>query len=215
MKKKITIVDIGSGNILSIKRAFEKWNVEVDITDKKEKILSASGLVLPGVGAFKNAIDKLNSKHFFKLIPEIKLKEIPLLGICLGMQLFFEESEEFGRFKGLSLMEGKVKKLPVSSLNDKKLKIPSIGWHKLILAENALSFKEGKFFKNFNIEDRFYFVHSYCAKPKEKSVTLASYNFGGHLIPSIVAKDNIIGCQFHPEKSGPFGLNFIKNFISL
>ena len=215
MKKKVTIVDIGSGNILSIKRAFERWNAEVDITDKKEKILSASRLVLPGVGAFKNAIDKLNSKRFFELIPEIRLKEIPLLGICLGMQLFFEESEEFGRFKGLSLMQGRVKKLPVSSLNHEKLKIPSIGWYSLILEEKALSFNGGKFFKNFNIKDQFYFVHSYCAKPKEKNVILASYNFGGHLIPSIVAKDNIIGCQFHPEKSGPFGLNLIKNFISL
>jgi glutamine amidotransferase len=215
MKKKVTIIDIGSGNILSIKRAFEKWNAEVEITYQKEKILSASRLVLPGVGAFKNAIDKLNSKNFCELIPEIKLKEIPLLGICLGMQLFFDESEEFGKFKGLSLIKGKVKKLPISSLNRERLKIPSIGWHKLILEEKAFSFKAGKFFKNFNTQDQFYFVHSYCARPKEKDVILASYNFGGHLIPSIVAENNIIGCQFHPEKSGPFGLNLINNFISL
>ena len=215
MKKKVTIVDTGSGNILSIKRAFEKWDAEVGITDKKEKILSASRLVLPGVGSFKNAIDKLNSKNFIEVISEIKSKEIPLLGICLGMQLFFEESEEFGKFKGLSLIEGKVIKLPVLSLDHEKLKIPSIGWHKLILEDNAFSFKENKFFKNFNSEDRFYFVHSYYANPNDKSLILASYNFGDHLIPSIVAKNNIIGCQFHPEKSGPFGLNLIKNFISL
>ena len=181
MKKKITIVDIGSGNILSIKRAFEKWNVEVDITDKKEKILSASRLVLPGVGAFKNAIDKLNSKHFFKLIPEIKLKEIPLLGICLGMQLFFEESEEFGKFQGLNLIRGKVKKLPQFSVDKKKLKIPSIGWHKLILTENAKSSKYNIFFKNFEKSNSFYFVHSFFANLPDKESILASYDFGGHL----------------------------------
>jgi len=215
MKKKVTIIDFGSWNILSIRRAFEKWDVEVNITNKKEKILSASRLVLPGVGAFKNAIDKLNSKNIFEVISEIRSKEIPLLGICLGMQLFFEESEEFGKVKGLSLMEGTVKKLPVLSLNHKKLKIPSIGWYKLILEDKSFSFKENKFFKNFNNEDRFYFVHSYYANPKDKSLVLASYNFGDHLIPSIVAKNNIIGCQFHPEKSGLFGLNLIKNFMSL
>ena len=140
MKKKVTIIDFGSGNILSIRRAFEKWDVEVNITNKKEKILSASRLVLPGVGAFKNAIDKLNSKNIFEVISEIRSKEIPLLGICLGMQLFFEESEEFGKVKGLSLMEGTVKKLPVLSLNHKKLKIPSIGWYKLILEDKSFSF---------------------------------------------------------------------------
>lgn len=214
-KKKITIVNTGSGNILSIKRAFEKWDAEVYISDKKKEILSASRLVLPGVGAFGNAIKNLKLIEFFDVISSSKFKEIPLLGICLGMQLFFEESEEFGKFQGLNLIRGKVKKLPQFSVDKKKLKIPSIGWRKLILTENAKSSEHNFFFKNFEISNSFYFIHSFFANPPDKESILASYDFGGHLIPSIVAKDNVIGCQFHPEKSGPSGMNLIKNFISL
>jgi len=214
-KKKITIINCGSGNILSIKRAFEKWNVEVSIADKKEEILSASRLVLPGVGAFSHAMQNLKSIGFFDAIYSSKFKEIPLLGICLGMQLLFEESEEFGKFKGLDLIKGKVIKLPELSSNKKKLKIPSIGWNQLILSKNALTGNNSNFFKKFDKDNAFYFVHSYFSNPINKDCILASYNFGGHLIPSIVANNNIIGCQFHPEKSGAPGLNLIKNFISL
>ena len=155
------------------------------------------------------------SINFFDIMSDVRFKEIPLLGICVGMQLFFEQSEEFGRFKGLGLIKGVVQKLPDISLDKKKLKIPSIGWHDLILTKNVSTLNNEKFFKNFNKEDSFYFVHSYYANPSEKNCILASYKFGGHLIPSIVAKDNIIGCQFHPEKSGPSGLNIIRNFISI
>ena len=110
-------------------------------------------------------------------------------------------------------MEGKVQKLPNFSTNKKKLKIPNIGWHNLVLNQAHSSFRNGNFFKNFKTNDSFYFVHSYFANPAKKDLILASYNFGGHLIPSIVGKDNFIGCQFHPEKSGNSGLNLIKNFI--
>ena len=213
--KKVTIVNTESGNILSIKRAFEKWGAEVDIAIEKEKILSASRLILPGVGAFKNAMDKLTSNDFFEIMSDVRFKEIPLFGICLGMQLLFEESEEFGRSKGLNLLAGKIKKLPTLSKKNEKLKIPSIGWNKLILDEKASSSFNGKLFKNFDVKSYFYFVHSYYAKTEQKSNILASYDFGGHLIPAVVAKNNIIGCQFHPEKSGSFGLNLIKNFLSL
>ena len=215
MNKKVTVIDSGSGNLLSIKRAFENWDVIVDVASEKEKILSASRLVLPGVGAFKNAVENLKLLNFFDLVEEIKLKNIPTLGVCLGMQLLFEESEEFGKFKGLGLMEGKVQKLPNLSTDKKKLKIPNIGWHNLVLSQTHSSFKNGDFFKNFKTNDSFYFVHSYFVNPTKKDLILASYNFGGHLIPSIVGKDNFIGCQFHPEKSGNSGLNLIKNFISI
>ena len=125
MQKKITIINTGSGNILSIKRAFERWEAIVDITNEKEKILSASKLVLPGVGAFKNVIDSLNAINFFDIMSDKRFKEIPLLGICVGMQLFFEQSEEFGRFKGLGLIKGIVQKLPNISLDKKTCLIPT------------------------------------------------------------------------------------------
>ena len=214
-KKKITIIDIGSGNILSIKRAFENCGAEVDVTKEKDKILSSDKLVLPGVGAFKNAVNELNSFNFFDIISDKKFKQIPTLGICLGMQLLFDESEEFGKQDGLKLINGKVKKLPNLSTSGEKLKIPSIGWYQLILNNNLKGHKNEGFFNDFDEKSMFYFVHSYYAKITDNSSVLASYNFGGHLIPSIVAKDNIIGCQFHPEKSGLFGLRLIKNFISL
>lgn len=214
-KKKITIIDIGSGNILSIKRAFENCGAEVYVTRERDKILSSHKLVLPGVGAFKNAVNELNSFDFFDIISNKKFKQIPMLGICLGMQLLFDESEEFGKQNGLKLIKGKVKKLPNTSTNGETLKIPSIGWYKLILGKNASVHKSAKFLNSFDEKGMFYFVHSYYAKTADKDAVLASYNFGGHLIPSIVAKDNIIGCQFHPEKSGSFGLKLIKNFISL
>jgi len=215
MKQTITIIDIGCGNILSIQRAFEQFGTEVTVTSNYEEILSSHRLVLPGVGAFEKAMLSLEKINFINLIKDNKFKKIPLLGICLGMQLLFEESEEFGKFRGLGLIKGKVKKLPSLSLKNKKLKIPSIGWQKLTLRKKISSDKIKQFFKNFNTDDSFYFVHSYFVNPDEKNLTLASYDFGGHQIPSIVAKDNIIGCQFHPEKSGNFGLNLIKNFISL
>ena len=213
-KKKITIIDIGSGNILCIKRAFEHFGAEVYVTRERDKILSSSKLILPGVGAFGNAVNELNSFNFFDIISDKKFRQIPTLGICLGMQLLFDESEEFGKQNGLKFIRGKIKKLPNLSTSGAKLKIPSIGWYQLILNKNLRDHKNADFFNDFDEKSTFYFIHSYYAETTEKNAVLASYNFGGHLIPSVVAKDNIIGCQFHPEKSGSFGLNLIKNFIS-
>ena len=212
--KKITVIDIGSGNLLSIKRAFESCGATVEIVKERKKILSASKLVLPGVGAFKNAVENLKLLDFFSLFEEIKSKNIPTLGICLGMQLLFEESEEFGKQNGLKLLKGKIKKLPNLSTNGEKLRVPNIGWYQLILNKNLKDNKNAYFLNNFDEKSTFYFVHSYYAEAIEKNTVLANYNFGGHLIPSIVSKENIIGCQFHPEKSGFFGLNLIKNFIT-
>ena len=213
--KKITIVDTQSGNILSIKRAFEKCDAEVEISNEKEKILKASRLVLPGVGAFNNTITKLKSMKLLDIFNDDKLKNKPLLGICLGMQLFFDESEEFGTHKGLRLIGGRVIKLPDLSLKKKELKIPSIGWRKLILTKTTSNLMKDLFFKNFREDNKFYFVHSYYVVPNNNDLILANYAYGDFLIPAVVGKDNIIGCQFHPEKSGPSGLNLIKNFISI
>ena len=144
-----------------------------------------------------------------------KEKEIPLFGICLGLQLLFNESEEFGLSKGLGIIEGNVKKLPKDSKNNEKLKVPNIGWFKLNLNKKFTNKKFSKFVGSVDENNFYYFVHSYFVNPLQKENIVATYNFGGHEIPAIVSKDNVIGCQFHPEKSGKKGLELISNFLKL
>jgi len=204
MKKKVTIIDIECGNILSIKRAFEKWDAEVDITTKKEKILSASRLVLPGVGAFRNAIDKLKSRHFFELIPTIKLREIPLLGICLGMQLLATEGYENNKHtKGLDLIQGKVIKL-----DSKGFKLPHIGWN------NAEFLFETPLNKNIQNKSDFYFVHSWVFECNKKENIVSTTNYGSRFT-STIGQNYIYGTQFHPEKSLEMGLKLLQNFLNI
>ena len=215
MKKKLTIIDTSCGNILSIRRAVEKNDCEVLITKDINKILSSNKLILPGVGAFRNAMDELEKIKFLDIIQNIKDKEIPILGICLGMQLLFEESKEFGNFKGLGLIKGKIIKLPNLSKSGKKLKIPSIGWNEVIINKDSINNINEIFLNDYTNGSNFYFVHSYYAKVENKKNIIATYKFGDKEIPSIVSEKNIIGCQFHPEKSGQNGLKLIKNFISI
>lgn len=216
MKKKIIIIDTSCGNLLSIKRAFEKSEAEVSITNDPKKILSAARLVLPGVGAFKNCIENLKKNNFFDILPELLEKRIPILGICLGMQILFDESEEFGINKGLGVISGKIKKLPKSSLNNTRIKVPSIGWYNLNICKDLLNEENNiKILKNLDPKENFYFVHSFHATQVNKNNVLATYNYGEHKIVSIAVKKNIIGCQFHPEKSRKNGLSLIKNFLTL
>ncbi len=209
--QSIAVVDYKSGNLLSIKRAVEKFNTKVKITSDYDEILSSDKIILPGVGAFGNAINKLKSIRFTELIQEPKFKKIPLLGICLGMQLLFDNSFELGSHKGLGLMKGDVKLLP--KYNKNFFKIPNIGWHKLHLSPNKADLFN--FLKYINPKDRFYFVHSYCVYPKELTNIKANYFFDKNAIPAIVSSNNIIGFQFHPEKSGDSGLKLIQSFLNL
>ena len=209
---KIAIVNTGSGNILSLKRAIEFFHNDVSVTDDSNKILSSNKIFFPGVGAFKKVMNNLKEKKLINTMIKISEKDIPLFGICLGLQLFFDESEEFGLTEGLGLIDGKVKKLPSESSENKKVKVPSIGWYNLnyqLKEENSHLFS-----KNMTFNSPFYFVHSYYVMPKNKNEIVATYNFGGHEIPAIVCKNNIIGCQFHPEKSSKQGLNLISKFIN-
>jgi len=211
--QKIVIIDTGSGNILSLKRAVEKFETNVIVTQDTNQILSSSKIFFPGVGAFKNVMENLKKNKLDEIISKIKEKQIPIFGICLGLQLFFEESEEFGISKGLSVINGRVEKLPFKTITNQKLKIPSIGWYDLEVHKKISNKIFSNFFKEFDEKNKFYFVHSYFVKPKDKEDIMATYNFGGHKIPAIVSKNNFIGCQFHPEKSGEQGLKLINNFI--
>ena len=210
---KIVIINTGSSNLLSLKRAIELFDQNVVISDNADQILSASRVFFPGVGAFKRVMDNLIEKKIVDILLNIKKKEIPLLGICLGLQLMFDNSQEFGNNKGLGLINGDVNLLPNLTIENKKIKVPNIEWVKLIINKKFKNKKTSNFLKNLNTDERFYFIHSYYVNPTNEEEILAYYNFGGHHIPAIVSKNNMIGCQFHPEKSGKQGLNLISNFL--
>ena len=211
MKKPLAgIINISTNNILSIRRALEYVGFDTFIIDEYKNIEKFDLVVLPGVGAFKEAMKKLIDTNLIKSIEQALEKNKNFLGICLGMQLLFEKSEEFGLTKGIAFFNGDVENFNKHNVEKEIF----IGWNRVSFITRKKLIKE-KSVENDLSNSAFYFVHSYFANPNEKNLTLASYDFGGHQIPSIVAKDNIIGCQFHPEKSGNFGLNLIKNFISL
>lgn len=201
----IAIIDYGVGNLFSLTSSFKKIGAEVVVTNDIEIIKIADKLVLPGVGAFGDAAEKLKKSGLDKVIIEEANKGKQLLGICLGMQLLFDKSLEYGEHKGLGLISGEV--IPMENNIPKSLKIPHIGW-------NALKFHNpSPLFKYINEGDCVYFVHSFYAENCDSSL-IASSEYGRQ-ITAAVQKDNIFGCQFHPEKSGNVGLNILKAFCEL
>lgn len=206
MIKKVTIIDYGAGNLLSIVRAFQKCGADVEITHNSKKIKNSSSLILPGDGAFGFAMNSLKKLEILKEIKDFSKSGNPIFGICLGMQLLFTESEEFGKHNGINLIKGKIIKI---NQTDKKYKVPIIGWNKVKISN--IYFKK-KIFNIFN-NDIFYFVHSFQVKTYNKNNLLAYYKYNNKNITSVVAKDNILGTQFHPEKSGVNGLKFLSKFL--
>ena len=199
------IVDYGVGNLFSLTASFKKIGVEAVVTNDVGIISNADRIILPGVGAFGDAAKKLEESGLDKFVISEAKKGKPLLGICLGMQLLFEESEEFGTHKGLGLLKGKV--IPMKGIIHEDLKIPQMGWNNLIFKRNCQLFK---YIKN---NDYVYFVHSFFASECDESL-VATTNYGKELTAA-VAKDNVYGCQFHPEKSGDIGLNILKAFCEI
>ena len=198
----IAIIDYGVGNLFSLTSSFKKIGVDVVATADKEVIKSADKLILPGVGAFADAIKKLCDSGLDQVIIDEAKKGKKIMGICLGMQLLFEKSYEYGEHDGLGLLKGKV--VPMENRIPANLKIPHIGW-------NALDFKrESEIFRYINDGDFVYFVHSFYADECDDSVIAAS-KYGAE-ITAAVQKENVYGCQFHPEKSGSVGLNILKAF---
>ena len=202
--KKIIIVDTGNANFLSIKRAVEKYEKNVLISNDKDEIKTASKIILPGVGSFKDGVNYLKKKNIFKFLKEIS-KEKPIMGICLGMQLLFENSNEHEFCEGLNIIKGKIRPLPFQKI--KKYKIPNIGWYNLKISKQFAH-------KVSPNSDEFYFIHSFYATEIQPENLVAYYDFGEISVPAIVKKDNITGCQFHPEKSRLPGLNLINKFLS-
>ena len=202
----IAIMDYGVGNLFSLRCSFEKINAEVTVTNDPVQLRNADKLILPGVGAFSDAAAKLRQSGLHVLLAEEVRKGKPLMGICLGMQMLFEKSYEYGEHDGLGLLKGRV--IGMDGTIPAGLQIPHIGW-------NALHFKQPDcpLFRNIRENDCVYFVHSYYAVDCDDS--LAATAEYGHEITAAVAKDNIFGCQFHPEKSGSVGLGILKAFCEL
>lgn len=198
------IIDYGAGNIKSVEKALLSLGQEVVITDDKETILNADRIILPGVGAFGDAMAQLEKTGLDAVIREAVEKNIPFLGICLGLQLLFEKSEEAPGVKGLGILKGEVKKIPA----EQGLKIPHMGWNSLHFAH------DGKLFHGIEEGSYVYFVHSYYLKAEEEFIVKASTEYGVSIHAS-VEKDNVFACQFHPEKSSETGLKILKNFVEL
>ncbi len=201
----IAIIDYGVGNLFSLTSSFRKIGADIVVTSNPLTIMAAEKLILPGVGAFSDAVAKLRASELDVLIKKLAQEGRPILGICLGMQMLFERSYEYGEHKGLGLLKGEV--VPMAGEIPENLKIPHIGW-------NALHFqKENPLLRYIKEGDCVYFVHSYYASGCEDSL-IATAEYGKELTAA-VAKGNIMGCQFHPEKSGEVGLKILKAFCEM
>lgn len=199
------IINYGVGNLQSVKNSLDHLGIPSAIVDKPQDINNFDKIILPGVGAFGAAMEKLSDIGFADEIKNFAKAGKPILGICLGMQLLFEESREYGRHKGLGLIKGAV--LPFSE-KIKNLPLPQIGWNS-IKTEAASPLLE-----NIKDDSSFYFVHSFYCEPEEKTIIAASSDYGIKFA-AVINKDNIFGCQFHPEKSQSAGLQILKNFHNL
>lgn len=209
--KKVSIIDYGMGNILSVRRAFEKQKAEVEFISSAEAVMGAEKLVLPGVGAFKDGMEELEKRNLVFAIKEYCGSNRPFLGICLGMQMMMDESEEFGQNQGLGIIPGKVVKIEDTSLDGVFHKIPHVGWNELSFADNT----ENTILDEIPERSSVYFVHSYKAVPEDEKHILADTYYGGRKLSAVIRKGNCYGTQFHPEKSSKIGLKIIYNFMKI
>ena len=208
---KIVIIDYGASNLLSIERAISLYNNDVHTSNNAEEILSADKIILPGVGSFHQGMNGLESQGLDKEIRKAVNKHIPLLGICLGMQMLFTDSEEGGLRKGLGIIPGHIVKIPMNNANGKNQDVPHIGWNKLY--KNNICIDDKGILDGTDVEPEVYFVHSYEAKPDYIENNTYYTKYGDRDICAIAQIGNVVGCQFHPEKSASVGLQIIKNFI--
>ena len=200
----IAIIDYDAGNLGSVEKALLSLGQEVHITGDAQEILRADKVILPGVGAFGDAMENIRSRNLEPVIRKVAEKGTPFLGICLGLQLLFERSEEAPGVKGLGLLKGEILRIPEAP----GMKIPHMGWNSLHLEH------DGRLFRGVEEQSYVYFVHSYYLKAEEEDIVKASTEYCTHIHAS-VEKGNVFACQFHPEKSSGVGLRILKNFVEL
>ncbi len=200
----IAILDYDAGNLRSVEKALNYIGEDTVITRDKDVIMNSDKVILPGVGSFGDAMEKLNNYNLINTIYDVVDKKIPFLGICLGLQLLFEESEETPGVTGLGILKGRIKKIP--SIDN--IKIPHMGW-------NSIDIKDGaKLFRGMSKQEYVYFVHSYYLEAEDENIVAATTEYGTHIHAS-VETGNIFACQFHPEKSSETGLHILQNFVNL
>jgi glutamine amidotransferase len=213
LTKSVTIVDYGAGNLLSVRAALEYCGADCTMTNDPAAVAKAERILLPGVGAFGSAMENLRAKSLEEAIRQFAKSGRPLLGICLGMQMLLDESEEYGVHIGLRLIPGKVFAIPSTTTDGTPHRIPHVGWNGL------RSYRPGAWSGTLlgdTAEDAcVYFVHSFTAVPTDPLYRLAYCDYGGHVISAVIARENVMGCQFHPEKSGEVGLGVLRNFLKL
>ncbi len=200
----IAMIDYDAGNIKSVEKALKLLGQEVVVTRDQDTILNADKVILPGVGSFGDAMGKLHEYGLVEVIHQVVEKNIPFLGICLGLQLLFESSEETPGVEGLGILKGKIVKIP----DNGSLKIPHMGWNSLHFQNN------GRLFKDLPQDSYVYFVHSYYLQAEDERIVKATTDYST-CIHAAVEKDNVFACQFHPEKSSDVGLTILKNFCEL
>lgn len=203
----IGIIDYGMGNLFSVSKALERLEVPYFISENKEELLAADALILPGVGAFRDAMERLNETGLADMVRSFAGAGKPLLGICLGMQLLFEESEENGLYSGLGILPGRVVRFTGHTKDGQAYKVPHMGWNKLSFL------KTSSILENLP-EDHVYFVHSYHVVTDQRDVVIAEAEYDVK-VPAVVGRENVFGMQFHPEKSSSLGMELLRNFTAL
>ena len=200
----IALIDYDAGNIKSVEKAFQSLGKEVVLTRDPDVLKRADHVVLPGVGSFGDAMENLNRYHLVPVIHEIVEKGTPFLGICLGLQLLFERSDETPGVEGLGILKGEILRIP----DQEGLKIPHMGWNSLKFQNNR------RLFKDIPEDSYVYFVHSYYLKAEDEGIVTATTEYSTHIHAS-VEQGNVFACQFHPEKSSDIGIQILKNFVEL
>ncbi len=211
---KVVVVDYGIGNLLSVRRALENVGAEVEQSANADALSVAPKIILPGVGAFADGMAELRRLGLDVPLREAAQRGTPIMGICLGMQMLFDSSEEFGHSAGLGLIPGRVVGIPRVGDNGVRRKIPHIGWNELIFAGGRQSWR-GSVLEAVTAGSSMYFVHSFMAVPDDPADCVANCLYEGQAVTAAVAHGNVSGCQFHPEKSGQVGLSVMRKFLEL
>ena len=207
MKPQVTVIDYGMGNLLSVCRALEHIGAAVTLSSDPSIIRQAQRLLLPGVGAFADGMAELGQRKLIAPIQQCADADVPLLGICLGAQMLLDASEEFGQHRGLGFIGGDVRAIPTTDTSGQPIKVPHVGWADLH------SDHHHPLLSGLPVDSAVYFVHSYQCHLQDSNDLISHCDVGGHQLTAIIGRDNISGCQFHPEKSGPVGLQILRNFL--